>query len=1546
MSLEQNIEQKTEKKIEQKLNDINDKLTKSLKKLSTYWRIWFKVVGNDEIVTVNIPSINSNKIEYDKRYPIEYNQALTNTIIDPSNVVKLCNSLDNENLLEGLNNYDTLYMFFYNLITMNIRPSSPLSNIIKVYEKELQYSDKEITSQNIDNYINNFNNTQFFDTNNNLDNEDKNEITDNLKIINERYFNIEKKERQKYRELKKKDQDYRYGLQHVKIINKKDIKICGKGYLDGDINNKSHPIIPLIVFIERFKGLYDTYHLGLRKDDKDSWFYNYAYKEEEKHYWGLLKEYIGWDSGVLNKTFGINNNSIKIKIIKTNQDDVDLSVNYVPFEILEVEIIEDISQEDVIELVKKCVPGFIFGRNHIDWNLAKIVYNCPPETFEQFNKEICESKHNIQLSEMTNIITTDEKSKIKQYVYGAETYLKYYMDCPSSFNCLGYKTCVKDRYYNYNQKKNELYNNICHPLVEWSPYANILMTYVAIMQDMDFPIRFVNEGIGFGKGNIKPREQHKLNYSFHKYKSSRGPHNILKYKLLGVYVYVIKDDRDSRLVYNSKKDIIKLKNEYRKSISQYTGHLKDGENVNRILIYPLFKIPINDRTVNEHFTSLYKSNKLSQYAMYHMFMYDIPKGLLFQNNRTTYDEFNFLVNYMKTDIYCYKEEEANLLFLTLKKSFKEDEIEKLRTSKLIKNNYIKYTNMFEKANTEMHGGSKDYPIKIRTTKKIDIINPNIASYLTNDFYNTYLTIIKATKNEINSTFKLINKYHPYKHICFFTPFISKINYLKNGTTVKQILNKDESNTILKYQPKSRNGFLIGNEILARFNLISNLSKSKKHNFLVVSNGTEGIEAINYQCMYHNVKANIDIDVVLNHLFNEKLTLKESEAIILNKINKLREHIMFQDRYISNLTPVSIETKYNTVYLSVKVSDPRTGDITVEVNSYVTKLEQLLYGLKKLEDGGNMIINISSMLTKVNADIFLLMKQYFDNIELYCPEIIPKSYITRLYMVMTQYNNNNNFDKLEELIDNIKKQNLTNVYDLELYSNELLVNYYSKSTLDYMSKQIESRTPKILSSIIDIADKDSEYDYIRIFNQYYYYQKLQYLNNIINDSDTDNSARYLIESINYAKKYDLDIITIGSNEEIANNKYGKIILEDLYSVNKSLNFDIRPPTKDIKEVTNMNNQDTMDNTISAINYDLSLNNLIFNITNEEYNDQTDVAKELTKYYQNNLDLYLNSKFTRVVTDEYPRIDYIERKQLPRTTVHLGQLKLLFTEIEFFTLFTEPKKKCIAIYAGAAPGSHIPYLKKLFPHISYILYDPRDFSKKLDNVADTYVYQEYFTDEVATKLKETFKDEDIYFISDIRTVVTEDDITSDLDMQKKWVEILKPKYSMLKFRLPRTNPTYKYLSGDVYLQIWSPISSTETRLMVPENHKTVTYDVDQYEGQLQYFNRIARVQYYQHSYNIPGFDHCYDCYSELNLLENYFKKYKFLHSGSIKDNVEMMVYKISKLLGYNHPNTFQTYDKFIVNRPHNTTHKKSIKKTSGKQKTENKKIKSNLNKKQSK
>lgn len=176
---------------------------------------------------------------------------------------------------------------------------------------------------------------------------------------------------------------------------------------------------------------------------------------------------------------------------------------------------------------------------------------------------------------------------------------------------------------------------------------------------------------------------------------------------------------------------------------------------------------------------------------------------------------------------------------------------------------------------------------------------------------------------------------------------------------------------------------------------------------------------------------------------------------------------------------------------------------------------------------------------------------------------------------------------------------------------------------------------------------------------------------------------------------------------------------------------------------------------------------------------------------------------------------------------------------------------------------------------------------------------------------FKSPELYFISDIRTNIddvppTSFDIMWNSAQHINWILQMKPARSMLKFRCPFFNETndelaeyearsrtapysadfdaaeticnlrtftsreFSYFDGEIYLQPWAPISSTESRLVFDGIPTVRKYDRVQYENKFYYYNKLLRPYQYYKNPNADrglGFDHCADCALENAIWTDY-------------------------------------------------------------------------------
>jgi len=258
-------------------------------------------------------------------------------------------------------------------------------------------------------------------------------------------------------------------------------------------------------------------------------------------------------------------------------------------------------------------------------------------------------------------------------------------------------------------------------------------------------------------------------------------------------------------------------------------------------------------------------------------------------------------------------------------------------------------------------------------------------------------------------------------------------------------------------------------------------------------------------------------------------------------------------------------------------------------------------------------------------------------------------------------------------------------------------------------------------------------------------------------------------------------------------------------------------------------------------------------------------------------------------------------------HRGQRKLLINEILFLTTYGHLSS--IVVYAGAAPGIHIPFLSKLFPNHSFTLFDPNPYQfSDQDDISRISPMRGYFTDDIA----KAFTSLRVLFISDIRTAnhVTQSPMENELNVLKdiqnqiKWVHIIKPVASMLKFRCLYTlnepeNPnvsthvsththvsTTDFFGGSsvtIYKQPWAGESSSETRVMFAGIPPLYRYNNKWYENCMYYHNNCIRSN---------AFDHKFERF----VIKNYLMNNNEDNKNDKNQKCKIIIDNINSLLGY--------------------------------------------------
>lgn len=291
----------------------------------------------------------------------------------------------------------------------------------------------------------------------------------------------------------------------------------------------------------------------------------------------------------------------------------------------------------------------------------------------------------------------------------------------------------------------------------------------------------------------------------------------------------------------------------------------------------------------------------------------------------------------------------------------------------------------------------------------------------------------------------------------------------------------------------------------------------------------------------------------------------------------------------------------------------------------------------------------------------------------------------------------------------------------------------------------------------------------------------------------------------------------------------------------------------------------------------------NITNLKDSEEADLLSHLK------LNAEKTDEFSRIL-DLTKRKPYEQREDQFVKTLHWGQLKLFLTELEFLTKVKKEAdgKEVWFVYAGSAPGDHIPYLHSLFPEMHFELYDPNEFVFDDTDMIKTHV--QFFTDEDA---KQWSNQENKYvaFCSDIRTEpATNENVERNMKMQREWWEIMQPDLAMFKFRLPWDDSKTTYMKGDIYIQAYPGHNSTETRLIVKKDAPIIEYDNRSYEEACFYHNTITRIKEHTMCGNFL-LDKCYDCMTFEYLVREYIK-YATDPIDLSEENIDRLIKEIEK------------------------------------------------------
>ncbi len=280
-----------------------------------------------------------------------------------------------------------------------------------------------------------------------------------------------------------------------------------------------------------------------------------------------------------------------------------------------------------------------------------------------------------------------------------------------------------------------------------------------------------------------------------------------------------------------------------------------------------------------------------------------------------------------------------------------------------------------------------------------------------------------------------------------------------------------------------------------------------------------------------------------------------------------------------------------------------------------------------------------------------------------------------------------------------------------------------------------------------------------------------------------------------------------------------------------------------------------------------------------------------------------------------IPYVEHARDYEPRCHWGQYKLLASEWDFLVRCRARGgvlRNSVILYVGAAPGMHLPFLVDLFPEVKqWHVYDGGRFHASVhrhprirvfEGPANGFVTTERVPGMRAAATAAMGAGGVLLFVCDMRINPDEVSVHRDMVSQAAWGHALGAAMMLLKFRPPYpdaqgrmsvSNPPpaaffpgarapprptgvvspFLYLDGEVQMQLFAPMHSTETRLVVVGGAqlRLAWYDPVEYEGKCNAFNlglrRTAVPDSPPIDLYLPGHDRGYESQEMVRIVREY-------------------------------------------------------------------------------
>lgn len=378
-----------------------------------------------------------------------------------------------------------------------------------------------------------------------------------------------------------------------------------------------------------------------------------------------------------------------------------------------------------------------------------------------------------------------------------------------------------------------------------------------------------------------------------------------------------------------------------------------------------------------------------------------------------------------------------------------------------------------------------------------------ADEISGKYYEKYDTVLYNFLTNIVELYPYIVISYPY----VFTGS-HNLSWLDNSNLNKYIT--------FKYTPSIPNYFYAYNEIY------KSLLQQHNHRFKNILNiGLEHgfIELLNYlKLLKQDTKINFIGTIKSINAFANYL---KSESILSTNNNIKYEHIIpkvIYDILIPNHTADTIIFNHPA---GIGGFNFNFAFIQITIN-----FVGMLLALKSLTKNGVFIFHMYAIINKSSADIFLILKQYFQTANLYFPECANSYFASGTWAIFTGFKGipDNELQNLFQILEQIKTIYPNGLNDVNIYDE-----YVRKKC--WVVKAINNDLPHIyINGYLDYEDTHHVYDYISEFNEKTYLRKFKFANEIYNLWHVNNgTAKYpntyllptyeqSLASVNYLQKW--------------------------------------------------------------------------------------------------------------------------------------------------------------------------------------------------------------------------------------------------------------------------------------------------------------------------------------------------------------------------------------------------------------------------------------------